>query len=93
MIAHFEELWETCEKLYQNVGGKDDVSSIIEELSMKVDFYRSLEKKELPENEKAKVKSRIMGEILLTLTHLSLKDNLNVFDSLNMAMQYKSLSK
>ena len=60
---------------------------------MKVNLYRSIEAKELPENEKVKVKSRIMGEILLTLTHLSYKDNLNVFESLNLAMQYKTLIK
>lgn len=92
MTIHFEELWEKCEKLHT---GKDEVSlSIIEELTMKIGLYRAVElKKEIPEIERVKVKSRIMGEILLTLTHLSLKDNINVFESLSLAMQFKELTK
>jgi hypothetical protein len=91
-VIHFEELWEKCEKLH--VGNEEAASSIIEELTMKMGIYRAVDlKTEIPDVERVKIKSRIMGEILLTLTHLSLKDNINVFESLSMAMQFKELSK
>lgn len=89
-MVHFEELWEACEKLHTDKEGA--VVSIVEEINMKLNLYKAVElKKEIPANERAKVKSRIMGEILLSLTHLSLKDNINVFESLSLAQQFRSL--
>jgi hypothetical protein len=90
MVQHFEELWEHCEKLHKN----DDSSTttILDELSMKINLYKMIDSKtELAADERQKVKTRTMGEILLTLTSLSLKDNINVFDALNTAAQYRSV--
>jgi len=91
MPIHFEELWEKCENLHKDLGNTDPVITIIDELAMKINLYKMIDGKiELSEEERQKVKSRTMGEILLTLTNLSLKDNINVFESLSIAQQHRS---
>jgi len=92
MSIHFEELWEKCEQLHQDAAKEDAVSSIVDELMMKLNLYKVIDSKiEIPEEERAKIKSRTLGEILLSLTHLSLKDNINVFECLSLALQYRSV--
>lgn len=93
-IQHFEELWEKCEQLHQAAGGMDTpIESITEELLMKINLYKAIDAKtELSEEDRQKAKSRTLGEILLTLTHMSLKDNINVFESLGIALQYRSIT-
>lgn len=89
-MKHFEELWEKCENLHKEMGVAEAVPTIMDELAMKINLYKLLDgKTDLPPEEREKVKSRTMGEILLTLTHLSLKDNINVFEALNIARQYR----
>jgi len=83
MTIHFEELWEKCEKLHHD---EDNPSIIIDELMMKLNLYKAIDQKsEIPKEEAQKIKSLAMGEILLTITNLSLVDNINVFNSLNTA--------
>lgn len=87
---HFEQLWEDCEKHHQETKGDTSVLMLINELVMKLNLYNALEQRtELGNEERNVSKSRIAGEILLALTHLSLKDNINVFDALNTALQYR----
>lgn len=87
---HFEGLWEACEKHHQENKGDTSVLMLITELVMKLNLYNALEQRsELTNDERHASKARIMGEILLALTHLSLKDNINVFDTLNTALQYR----
>lgn len=88
MTRHFEQLWEEGEQLHNNDGSP--TPTILDELLMKVNLYKIIdEKSEIPEEERKKIKSRTMGEILLTLTHLSLKDDINVFEALKTANQYR----
>lgn len=92
MPAHFEKLWEQAEEFQKEGSANSNVQQIIEELMMKISLYKAIDSKtELPEEDRQKVKSRTLGEILLTLTSLSLKDNINVYESLNMALQYRSV--
>jgi hypothetical protein len=92
MAAHFEKLWEQAEEFQKDGSASTSVQQIIEELVMKISLYKAIDSKtEIPEEDRRKVKSRTLGEILLTLTALSLKDNINVYESLNMALQYRSL--
>lgn len=87
---HFEELWEKSEQSYKDAAKEDTNTSIVEELIMKLNLYKAIDSKmEIPEAEKAKIKSLAMGEIILSLTHLSFRDNLNVFKALNTALQFK----
>lgn len=86
---HFEELWEMCEKL-QEEGAP--VLNITEELLMKVNLYKMIDGKiDTPVEERHKIKSRILGEILLTITKLSITDNINVYAALNSAYQYRAV--
>ena len=90
MTVHFEDLWCKCEAYHQD--NKDDTSvlMLINELVMKLNLYNAIEQRtELNNDDRHTSKSRITGEILLALTHLSLKDNINVFDALNIALQYR----
>jgi hypothetical protein len=93
MAIHFEELWEKCENMHKDLGSGDSVANVIDELAMKINLYKLLDgKTEITEEERQKIKSRTLGEILLTLTNLSLKDNINVFESLSIAQQMRAKS-
>ena len=92
MPLHFEELWVKCEEFQQGTNASRDVQSVIEELMLKLNLYKAIDaKEEIPAEDRQKIKSRTLGEILLTLTTLSVKDNVNVYEALNMALQYRSL--
>src|SRR5271163_4570665 len=92
MSLHFEELWEKCENFQKEASADIEVQHMIDELTMKIGLYKALDSKtEIPDEEQKKVKSRLLGEILLVITCLSLKDNINVFESLSMALQYRSI--
>lgn len=90
---HFEELWEKAEKLHQQDNSEESIPALMEELLMKIGLYQAIDAKlELPEEDKQKAKSRALGEILLTLTHVSLKDNINVFEALGIALHYRNIT-
>lgn len=91
-MIHFEELWEKCEQLHQDTIAEDTASALVNELMLKLNVYKIADSKtEIPEEERQKIKSRALGEILLTLTHLSLKDNVNVFEALATAFKFRSI--
>lgn len=90
MTFHFEDLWEKSENFQKEmvITNNSTIQNIIEELILKINLYRIIDsKKEILEEERQTIKSRILGEILLTITALSLKDNINVYESLNSALQ------
>ena len=91
---HFEQLWEQCEQLHQQASDAEvPIANLVEELVMKINLYQAIDaRQELSEEDRQKAKSRTLGEILLTLTHLSLKDNINVYEALGVALQYRSVS-
>lgn len=92
MSIHFEELWEKCEKLFSDNLDKDSSIVIIDELLMKLNLYKIInENKDLSKEDMILVKSRTFGEILLTLTNLSLRDSINVFDALATAFKYHAI--
>ena len=89
MPKHFETLWETCESFHK--GSDTSIAISIDELMLKLNLYKAIDQKvEIPEKEREKIKSRTMGEILFTLTKLSLQDNINVFEAMKTALQYHS---
>lgn len=66
--------------------------SVAEELVMKINLYKAItEKTKIPTEELHKMRTRILGEILLTLTGLSIKDNVDVFEALATALQYRTI--
>lgn len=91
MLISFEELWNKSEEFQKNVYKEITTQSIIEELILKLNLYKAIDLKiEIPEEERQKVKSRTLGEILLTFTCLSLKDNINVYEALSISLQYRN---
>lgn len=90
---HFEELWVQCEELQKRAAFTTDVKIIMDEIMLKMQLYKTLDSKiaEMPEEERAKVKSRALGEILLTLTCLSMKENIDVFEALSTALNYRTI--
>src|SRR5882757_1275011 len=91
-MAHFEDLWEKCENFQKEACKDDKIQSVLDELMIKINLYKVIDaKEEIPIEDRQKVKSRTLGEILLTLTTLSLKDNINVYEALNIALQYRSV--
>lgn len=88
---HFEELWEKCENFQKETSNNIAIQNMIEELIMKLDLYKAIDlKSEIPDEERKKIKSCILGEILLVVTSVSFKDDINVFESLSLALQYRS---
>ena len=93
MEVHFEDLWEKCENFYKESAKDIDSQSVIDGLILKVNLYKTLDaQKEILGEEMQKVKSRTLGEILLTITYLSFKDNIDVYESLETALQYRTIN-
>lgn len=92
MTIHFEELWEKCEDFFKKNHQNEKVNDLINELDLKFKLYKNIDLNlSLSDKEKQNIKSRTLGEILLTITNISLIDNINVFESLNSALQYRSI--
>jgi hypothetical protein len=90
-MISFEELWNKSEEFQKNASKDTTTQNIIEELLLKLNLYKAIDlKTEIPEEERQKIKSRTLGEILLTFTCLSLKDNINVYEALSVALQYRN---
>jgi len=79
MQLSFEELWNECEKLHSN---NVDLNSVLDELILKVNLYKFIDEKEILNEEKQKAKAHIIGELLLSLSKISVKDNINIYESL-----------
>ena len=91
MKMHFEDLWEKCENFHKQT--PTNQSTILDELILKLTLYKALsDKVEVADEEFQKIKSRTLGEILLTLTNLSLQDNINVFEALNTALYSRTIN-
>lgn len=87
---HFEELWEFAEKSFSK--NDDNINSILTHLLVKVNFYEKIAKQgPTSQEEIKKIKSHLMGEILLTLSHLSLKENIDVFSALKTALYFSNI--
>ena|ERR1700690_2514804 len=91
-MIHFENLWEKCEQIHQEAIKEGTSADLIDELMLKLNVYKVIDLKiEIPNEDREKIKFRTLGEILLTITQLSLKDNINVFDALHTAYKFRSI--
>jgi hypothetical protein len=82
---HFEQVWEESEKLFD--ADKLNVESILNELQAKVSLYRLLGTGSFEAQDLGRTKTLLIGKIIMTLTKLSLKDNLNTFEALQVAIE------
>ena len=84
-MLHFEDLWQKAESFHKN--SDDSAKDILEELTLKVCLYKAIEQRsEISEKDKKEARSHLLGEILFTLTKLSLKEDINVFESLQIIL-------
>jgi hypothetical protein len=91
MAISFDDLWNQCEELNKNTSANQPLDGVLNELELKVNLYKTLCEKIPPNAEElAGIKSRAMGEILFTLTKLSLRENINVYAALVDAAQSRS---
>ena len=93
MAIPFEELWEQCEQFQQTTAGDQSVQSLLDELVLKINLYKALDSKEseLPEQDRLHIKTRTLGEIMLSLTGISAKDNINTYQALALALQHRNI--
>lgn len=92
MLKHFEHLWEDAENYYKDTSNATGVSSILEELVLKINLYKTIDESDkFPKDQKDKIKMHTFGEIVMTLAQLSLKDNINSYAALRTALQYKKI--
>jgi hypothetical protein len=90
--THFEDLWEMCETFHKNSEGFTQPLDL-DELIMKIGLYQSFAKKtNISTEELQKVKSRVLGEILFFLTNLSVRDNVDVFNALLIALKSRQVT-
>lgn len=78
MPIHFEHLWEEAEILQKEEISASSIENIVQEIIYQLNIYIKINS--LPDNSEAK--SLLFGKILLLITQLSAKDNINVFSSL-----------
>ena len=91
-LNHFENVWEQAENFHKNANLGADASQILDELNLKIELYKTIDtNKEHLKEESSNIKSRLFGEILLSLTNLSLIDNINTFEALMLALQQRSV--
>lgn len=83
MTIHFEEIWEQAEQLNKSNLLNSNVKSIIDEIKLKLDLYNNLDNLDIDKIELNKLKTIAYGEVLFSLTKLSLLDNINVAAGLN----------
>lgn len=88
-MISFDELWEKCEQFQQQYNGNESLKSVIDELLLKINLYKAVNNKEIPKEEADKMKIRILGEILLNISALSGKDNINIYDALYTALNFR----
>ncbi len=88
---HFEQLWEQAENTFQL--DNKSTEEILNNLQLKIDLYRSVFSKinSAPKEEAEKMKAHLMGEIILTLTNLSYKENINVFHALKVSLEFAKI--
>lgn len=92
-FKHFEELWESCENFHKKDIKLSSSASIIDELSLKIKLYSTINlNNKISDEDKKALKSRALGEILLTITNLSLIDDINVFASLSEVLNYNLIN-
>lgn len=90
---HFENLWDKAEELQSEANQLNDTSSLINELILKSKLYQSINSNSshMTEEDLQKIKLRALGEVLLVLTGISQKDNIDVYKALQEALQFKSI--
>lgn len=88
---HFEDLWNDSEETFKE-DLNDSLRDIIQNLLFKINTLNSLTSQSFKTSEEMqKIKMHLMGEILLDLSHISAKENINVYQAMKTALHYKKI--
>ena len=88
MPPHFEDLWLLAEGSQKLLNKTPQL--LIDELQIKIGLYKAISiKSDIPIDDLLNAKTRIMGEILLSLSGLSLVDDIDVYQALSVAIASK----
>jgi len=91
-MKHFEDLWNDCEEYNKQTQSTSD--EIIQQLIAQIGLYKSLsENDSLSEDNKKNAKLITFGEILLTLSNLSLLENINSYEAMGLALKIRDTKK
>lgn len=88
---HFEDLWTDAEESFKE-DLSDSLNDIIQRILIKFNTLNSLMNSSSKNHEELqKIKIHLMGEILLDFSHISSKENINVYQAMQTALYYKKI--
>ena len=89
-MKHFEDLWTECESLFQDL----PIESSLKDLELKFALFKAvlLKKNEINGDEYDDAISKIFGELLFSLTQISMSENVNVYKSLFSILKTKEIN-
>lgn len=84
---HFEELWVEAE----NIKDTNSSEEVLKQLELKFALFRAIlmKKDSLSINDYNESVERLFGEVLFSLSQLSMIENVNVFSALDKSMKLK----
>ena len=87
MVMSFSELWEEAETVMQDEVSVSSSEELVKEAEGKLRIYNLINRNSsMPEEDQRRLKSHTFGKIMLVLTQLSAKDNINVYAALKTAL-------
>lgn len=86
-IDHFEQLWVLCENEFKS-DTDTDLNEILNKIQVTIGLYKNLSSKPVTED-LPRIKAHLIGELLLHLSHLSLKEDIDVFAAMKTALKFK----
>lgn len=94
MTKHFEDLWEEAENVMKDEISISSSEELVKEAEAKFGIYNLINRNSiLPEEDQKRLKSHTFGKILLVLTQLSAKDNINVYAALKTALDETKITQ
>ena len=92
MAETFNELWENAEKALKEETNSSSSENIVKEIIAKFKLYSMLNSSAFTEEDQIRLRAHAFGKILLCITQLSLKDNVNVHTALKTALDEANLN-
>ena len=84
----FEELWNDCENSQVQLTSSD-FNSLLDEISLKINMIKNINNKIQSVEAKKEAIEFMYGEMLYTMTGISLIENINVYPLMNKVLQDK----
>ena len=92
MAETFNELWENAEKALKEETNLSSSEDLVKEIIAKFKLYSLVSNSGFAEEDCSRLRSHAFGKILLAITQLSFKDNVNVYAALKIALDEAKLN-